>query len=466
MFKANDKNNKNDGVKILLGETTRKHSRVIIADIVARGSKYPQTKIVTTKKEVVENEPIVLSEESNERYEQPQSDLQWRKTKRNGKLILKPFVLSSILSLVILTVAVWSISTYFSKFTVAIMPKTELVDIGEIAVLVDTKSVRPNFASNVVPGEMLELTKSEEAEFKSTGQKNIEDKARGAIKIYNSFSSSPQKLVATTRFVDESGKIFKLLKTVTVPGAIIENGGIKPSFIEVEAEAGEAGEEYNTGPSRFKILGFVGTQKYDTFYGESGKGFSGGYRGVATVISDEDIKKATESLTAKLFNDLKNEITKKIPQGLRLLEPFKEIVIEQVKTPKKNSMQETFKIEARGRARAIVFRDKDVEDLAKNFVLADKPDKDFIEGSFAPIFKRREVKFEKRSAQFVVAGNAKLRSRVEAEKIQAFILGKKFGTIEEFLKKNSAIASFQFKSFPFWNLKAPSSLQKINISVK
>lgn len=442
------------------------HQKIIITDIVARDSKYKPTKITAIKKEPIENEPIVLPEEPKAIYDPPQSDLLSHKTKKTGKFISKSLVLSSALSLIILISSAWSLSTYFSKFTVTITPKTETIDIGEIAVLVDTKSVRPNFTSNVIPGEILELTRAEEAEFKSTGQKNIEDRARGIIKIYNSFSSSPQKLVATTRFVDESGKIFKLLKTVTVPGAIIENGGIKPSFIEAEAEAGEAGEEYNIGSSRFNIPGFEGTPKYDTFYGESKNGFFGGYKGVTTVISDEDIKKATESLTANLFNNLKNEITKKIPTGLRLLEPFKEIAIENVKNPKKGSRQNAFKIEARGRARAIIFRDTDVEDLAKSFTLANKPDKDFIKGSFVPIFKKPEVKFDKGSAQFTIVGNAKLQSKIETDKIQAFILGKKFGTIEEFLKKNSAIASFQFKSFPFWNLKAPADQQKINISVK
>ena len=461
MFHLNDK--KNNNAEILPEENAKGHGRRIIADIVSRDPKHNLKRIVPAI-ELAREETLILPEK--EEAEPPRQSLDKDPVKRSGKIFSKRFMLSSVISAVVLLLSFWSLSTYFSSFTLAITAKTESVDTGDIPILVDTKSSRPNFFSGVIPGEILELVKTEEAEFKSTGKKNIEERARGAIKIYNAYSSSPQKLVATTRFTDDSGKIFKLTKTVTVPGALIENGKIKPSFIEAEAEASGIGEDFNIGSGRFKIPGFEGTPKYETFYGESENGFSGGYQGVAIVISDDDIKKATESVTQSLFNNLKNDITIKVPPGLHLLEPFREVVIENVKTPQKGLRAEIFKVEAKGRARAIVFKDKDMENLVKTAVLANRPDKDAIEGFFTPIFKKPEVKFDKGTGQFIVAGSVKLQSKVETEKIQAFILGKKFGTIEEFLKKNGTISSFQFKSFPFWNFKAPSESQKINILVK
>src|SRR3989344_4829723 len=264
MFHLNDK--KNNNAEILPEENAKGHGRRIIADIVSRDPKHNLKRIVPAIERARE-ETLILPEK--EEAEPPRQSLDKDPVKRSGKIFSKRFMLSSVISAVVLLLSFWSLSTYFSSFTLAITAKTESVDTGDIPILVDTKSSRPNFFSGVIPGEILELVKTEEAEFKSTGKKNIEERARGAIKIYNAYSSSPQKLVATTRFTDDSGKIFKLTKTVTVPGALIENGQIKPSFIEAEAEASGIGEDFNIGSGRFKIPGFEGTPKYETFYGES-----------------------------------------------------------------------------------------------------------------------------------------------------------------------------------------------------
>lgn len=98
--------------------------------------------------------------------------------------------------------------------------------------------------------------------------------------------------------------------------------------------------------------------------------------------------------------------------------------------------------------------------------LINKQDKEIVDGSLSLLFKRPEAKFDKGIAQFNVSGSAKIKSKLNNSEILAFILGKKFGIIEEFLKKNDAVSSFQFKSFPFWNLNAPYDPKKVNILIK
>ena len=62
-------------------------------------------------------------------------------------------------------------------------------------------------------------------------EKELNEKARGSLTVYNEYSSSPQTLVATTRFESPEGKIFRIEKNIVVPGAKIEEGKIIASTI-------------------------------------------------------------------------------------------------------------------------------------------------------------------------------------------------------------------------------------------
>lgn len=89
--------------------------------------------------------------------------------------------------------------------------------------------------------------------FPATGQNaNVNSKAQGTITIYNDYSAAPQELVATTRFVTPDGKIFRIVNTVTVPGATVAaNGTITPSSIDTPIIADQGGSGHMTwGPLR------------------------------------------------------------------------------------------------------------------------------------------------------------------------------------------------------------------------
>jgi len=131
----------------------------------------------------------------------------------------------------------------------------------------------------------------------SSGQK-----ATGNVVIYNTFSSSEQSLVATTRLESSDGKIFRISKGVTVPGMTSDGN---PGAVEVQVVADEAGEAYNIGPSDFTIPGFKGNPKFGKFSAKSSEpmrgGASGGGSGIPTV-SEADLKTASEQ-AERIFRD-------------------------------------------------------------------------------------------------------------------------------------------------------------------
>lgn len=120
----------------------------------------------------------------------------------------------------------------------------------------------PSFLSGEIPenGDKVEI------------KMKLEDKkARGKVMIYNEYSSSHQTLVATTRLLSESGKIFRLVDDAIVPGFKKTNNGIEAGTIQVDVIADGLGEEYIIGPSKFFIPGFksINEEKYSKIYAKS-----------------------------------------------------------------------------------------------------------------------------------------------------------------------------------------------------
>ncbi len=167
----------------------------------------------------------------------------------------------------------------------------------------------------------MEVTVSMETSGDSSGNG---EKAKGAITISNDFSSEPQPLVATTRFEAADGKIFRLVRGVTVPG-VSETGGKKePGVIEAEVVADESGESYNIDASTFTIPGLKGTPKYTKFSAKSKEKMSGGSsqgESKNRAISSADIIRAKAEAEQKFRSDLESALRSDISENERVLIP-------------------------------------------------------------------------------------------------------------------------------------------------
>ena len=62
---------------------------------------------------------------------------------------------------------------------------------------------------NKIPVERIEVVNEKTEAYSATGKKRMTEKAGGEITVYNEYSSSPQKIVANTRFLSKDGKLFK-----------------------------------------------------------------------------------------------------------------------------------------------------------------------------------------------------------------------------------------------------------------
>jgi len=387
-----------------------------------------------------------------------------------GEKLNVPFFSGKFLTIFIsaaLLVALATLYFILPKADIEITPKSESIS-QSLNVLVDKSLSKIDSAGARIPAQLIKLDKSETKEFEATGQRQVNEKAKGTITVYNEYSSSPQSLVEKTRFTAENGKVFKTTKTVTVPGAKIVDGKIVASSIDIEVVADQPGSDYNVGPGRFSIPGFSGTPKFDAFYGQSKTGIAGGASGLMKVVSQEDYDKAKNSLWESLSAGLGEELKRQIPSGLKLLDfAFKKEIVNTESSTGVGQPADSFTLSLKGSASVILFDEKDIEKII-NKKVADK-----IGGIENLIIKIEQSEYQQSGSIDFSKGQMSLISKIkgkavwpiDAEAIKKDIAGKNEASMREYFGQNSEVAEVKVSFWPFWVKSVPVNVDKIGIKV-
>lgn len=348
----------------------------------------------------------------------------------------------------------------FPKLTVIILPKVQSAALGRIELTGDTAISSPDVGKKQIPAIGLSVEKTLRQDHESTGQKYVEDRAAGKVSLFNALSSSPQTLVSNTRFHDPAGKIYRLRDGVVIPGAKVEEGKIVPTAITVTLFADAPGEEYNGGATELRISNFRGTAKYDGFYARAESGFSGGFKGEAKIVTAEDLKKASEGLSKRIFDELKAEFQKKIPSGPDFAVPdgARQIEITKVEQPLAGDKLQRFTTVITARGRLMAVRRSHLNAVISSVMLT-------VPSDLAAKFPENQVKMSlddarpgPTSSQFVFAVKGELVYWREAkvEDLTAIVKTSTPQKAEAYLAGREEIDSIEVKKFPSWLWFIPS----------
>lgn len=403
----------------------------------------------------------IFSEPLPERPEKP------KKIKRFKFKFFTPITFKILLVILCLLVFAWVVFFVLPRAQIVINPKKEKVQFeDEITADKSVDSIKTEEV--IIPAQYFETEKMESREFPSTGERDVSEKARGKITVYNQFSSSPQTLVKTTRLRSKDGKIFRLTSTVTIPGATIDEGKIISSNKEVEVEADEAGEAYNIGPSDFNIPGFEGTPKYAAFYGKSTEPMTGGAKGKMKVATVDDIKGATNIVTIGLKEAALQDFQAKITTGFKMLDNSRATeVIESSSNLKANQPGEKFIVTVKIKVSGLAFKEQDA------MYLIEKNVSDKIPQNRTLLFSTIKIDYSV-SKLNLAQGKVDLSCKVEAESIASFdeqkikndLAGKSEEDVRKYLSSLPEIETAKVIFWPFWVDKVPINKDKIKVITK
>ncbi|MEA2113107.1 MAG: hypothetical protein U9P63_00395 [Patescibacteria group bacterium] len=349
---------------------------------------------------------------------------------------------------------------------ITIFPKRE--EISFDLLLVGSKKLSHSDRNeNKISLREIEVTKTKSREFSATGEEDLIKKASGFITIYNEFSSKPQPLVVRTRFESPDGKVFRITRSVTVPGAKIENGAIIASAIKVKVVADQPGAGYNIGPADFTIPGFKGTSKYVGFYGKSEEPMTGGIRGKTKVVLSKDIEKAKEILEEELKEEIKAAFEEQIPSDLTIVEEsLKEETIKVSSSANEGEPADKFAVEVESKIYALLFSEKKLKEMVDfNLTSMISEDKIPLLNSQQISWSELEVNWGKGEVNFPLHIDEDLAWRIDIQALKNNLAGQAEVEVRKYLSNQPEIESAKVSFWPFWVKQVPSHMEKIKIIV-
>ena len=382
--------------------------------------------------------------------------------------IFAPSRLIVFLVLLSITAAGGSFYLVLPKAAIVLTTKANPIN-ATVPVTISKNASSVDETAGIIPGQFFSASKSGSKTFTVNGdsEKTVSTYAHGIIHIYNAYSSSPQKLVAGTRFETKDGKIFKIQKAVIVPGAKVSGGNLTPSVIDAEVTAAQPGDEHNVGPEYFTIPGFQGSPKYAGFYAKSTKNMSSGKVGTAKVLSAVDFDAAKSAFQNELIGALKQEMMGANQANLKIIDGASVVKMVNLKSSAKvGDAIDSYTIEGKIDWQAIAFREQDIVNVTAKFLGGKFPTVDTGQIKDSMSLSKPQIDWPRGEMTLLVSINNNLASRVNIESLKNSVAGKNTEDIRriitaERLQIQSATITFS----PFWVTRAPQNTAKIEITV-
>jgi|GEM_PF-252120 hypothetical protein len=371
-------------------------------------------------------------------------------------------------ALAVLGVALYVITVVFGSAKINItFKKTPWGYNGNF--VAETATSKIDTTNNIIPAQVFSVPKNITKSFPATGQQNVSLKAQGTITIYNAYSSSPQSLVATTRFVTPDNKIFRLVNAVVVPGAAVTNGQIVPSSITAPIVADQAGVDYNVSSTqKLTIPGFEGTPKYAAFYGSITTSTSGGFVGEKAVPTASDIASAKQAITDTLTSELQGSLTGSYTNNFKILDGATNIQITKITVNTSTDSNGNFSVFGEGTLSAIGFDESSSAATSlKNFFLsiAQSTEASSTFSDFSVNYASATPDFANGKLTFGVNAQGTLEPAFSQDDLRASIAGQKISVAKNAISSLPELQEGAISVWPAWLWQIPANAKKIQITV-
>lgn len=380
----------------------------------------------------------------------------------------KKWIAKLFFCLAIMVIGLVLIFIYYPKATIDLTIQAEPIS-EQIEIIVNSNDFNNSAGNTSISGKVIASENELEKEFRTTGKKNVGEKAKGEVTISNE-GGTQQILVAQTQLESKLGLLFITTSEVTIPAAtasVDPQGNVvkKSGTVKVLVEAKEPGEDYNIDTSDFTIA------NKPTLQASNSSSFSGGITRQITIVSQDDLDLAKTDLENQLKDTNKTSLIEQSNKdGLSIIESSianedKDFIVD------KKSGEETEKFIAKLtlRSKSMAFSEDDYR-KAVVAVLGDKipQDKELVlstddaieQGAFTNDFSNGTMKIEGKV-------QTKLAPKIDYDQIKRSIAGKSILSAENLLRNNGAFSDSKITIHPSWWLKKiPGRIQSIQINKK
>ncbi len=414
--------------------------KIIISDIV------PPKKAVRMSPSIEKKKPILT--------EPALPPLKPKKIKREGQgNKFKYWILAAVLVLIFIF---WQVSR--AKMEVTLTPRT-------ISFAVDKTLNFSKDGSGGIAFSTISVPIEEKGSYVSKSKRSLDASAKGTVTIFNKFSKEPQVLVASTRLQSPDGKIYRIPKTIVVPGLQVQGGESKPGSIEVNVSADKPGGDYNIGFTDFTIPGFQGSPKFKTIFGRSKTEIKGGTSGIQNVIAKDDITNAVNDLTPKAKSHAAAMLQEKLPPNSFLLSPTADFtVLSTGVNPPAGEAGDNFTLTLKGEARGIIV---DKNALAISLVQTDSNVSNMnLQNLDKLSIKLSNYKYEVAAFTAAFKGSANTMSTIDPYTVRSLIKNQNISDPLTLLTALPQASKAIVKFSPFWLRRIPQNSGSIDIIIE
>lgn len=308
--------------------------------------------------------------------------------------------------------------------------------------------------------------------FDATGRKEVGDKAKGQVVFENCETDEAQAVPAGTG-ISAGGMTYITQTAVTVPKAKI-SGGCNPGKSDpVAIVAQDIGDEYNANTgTRFSVAGHANTSAIFYFRAVASSDITGGNRKKITIVTKDDIQKATDQFTAQNTDEAKKQLTAQFGDGVSVIDLSFYIdqsaiasspAVDQEATDGKAKLTGslTFTMLGVDKREAGTFLDayfaKQIEGKNNQRVYSNGVDKI----SFFDVQRT-----EGGAYAATMAVTAKLGPKIDDSEVKKGAIGKRYGEVQSSLERISGVENVDVKFSPFWVSSVPKDEKRISIEFK
>jgi len=290
---------------------------------------------------------------------------------------------------------------------------------------------------------------------------DVKKQATGKIKIINN-TNKAQKLRKETRFETEDGKIYKIVKSITVP---------PKSSVVRDAFADKPGSQYNLKAGvKLTVPGFKEAKNnllYKNITGEVAEEFKGGFIGKKPVPDEKDYLDKKAEIEKEVDDKLFEWVLNKIPKTYILDNDaiFKDISF---KTSFENGKAY---LVAKVKIYTIVFDRNDFLSLVSEFSKTKINDFKITSTAFLKFKTLNKDKIrnipELKEFQFKLNGSVKYSKELNIKEFKNDVKGLNEEDLKALLKeKYLDDFKIDYSFTPFWRNSVPTNLNKIYVEIE
>lgn len=356
------------------------------------------------------------------------------------------------LGILLVSFLIWAIA-FAGQATIAITARTSVVNISKTLQLKPDATL--DVSQAVLPVASQQEKKTVSADFTPTGKKDVGEKATGTVKFTTNSISALGTIAAGTTLTATSGAKFTTDTAVTLSVANALTGVTTTVTAAARGVASNGASGTVTGAPSGITAALVAST-------------AGGTDKTVTVVTAEDITKATEQLKSQDSNNIRDELAKKFDSDVLVISeaymveagtPTATPAVDQEATVAKLTVETTYTLLGVKRADLKAIYDSYLATQLKG----DESQKVFKSGDestqFSSFQKLADGTYSVRAVAVAQVG-----PNINSDTVASDSQGKMIGEVKQSVEAIQGVEEVNVTLSPFWVTRVPNNTDRITVT--